>query len=491
MFRKNEQNINDACTLRSQRLNGLREKKRDEMLKKKRRLDDNNSLLQVIGLNDNDIDVAMTLLQQNNQSSTISTLHMLHKICNALGKRSEAAESHYYDLLINNGVMRKMIELLKTNIPINSKKDILFVVINCSSCERHHVNALLFNGIIEATLPLLNQPELQLDIIWTYCNISSETVDTRNIIFENAGKLILSMVPTVSDPEILSKIAWLFSNFCRFKPSIPEQQLEPFINYLFNISNQDNPDLVLQAMTGFVSLCENNDNCYRYATNLIPVVIRYSRSINDNICLAAISCIGSIASISDVLIQSLIENDVLNIIANVLDQRDNEIIRSALWALSNLVFCATLNVANMVCSSGLLRSVIFEGATTVSTPLKIECGWVLINALEKVDSMGLTYISQTEGLYNFISQLLVIELTNREQFIENLLIGIRRLLVLGEEMINDEGQNEIAVSFEEVDAVNLINNLSFDEFSLSQSIQKIASDIIHQFYDGYFDEEDF
>ncbi|KAL7715507.1 Importin alpha [Entamoeba marina] len=469
MFRESSNALGRETSSRQLLRSSLRSQRRETVMSSKRVVDSHQSLeMQNIPTNEDDIDrIHDTLRASSNYDTITNSLKVLRYILNKAGKTSKELEIRFYDKVINCGLLTTLINIIQ-RLPPAAQQHILFVFINLTALEQFHVNAAIQCGVVEHLFPLL-QTDIAEDVLWVLANITSENVGCRNKVFDIAGLAILNIGGTTKSDDVLKKL----------------QQFEPYVQFLKQVFQRGIPSVNMEVVTGLSYLLDTTVSASEYS-DFIPVVISYLQCDNDEVVKSSLSCIGCVASGDDSICSQLTDYGVVEILANIINNRSDDIMSVACWALSNFCACRHTSIPDRVLSTGVVSSVLFELVTTVNLDMKHECGWIIVNLLCSLTESGLTKISTVDHFFDAIHSILCCDFTRKEIY-GYCLKGLRRILIIGEAYKNNDGLNVYADAMNSASVVNEIASM-IENPDICYDVQLEAQDILQTFFECYYDE---
>ena len=537
MWRTSDNSIEAQCAKQSQYHTSLRRQRREEMMNKRRKIDEttpiemtlniqnfqqemnNNQMNQInqinqfqmndenqpiyqlfkqIGFDNQLISQFCQCISSSNPQIVESVTGIIRTMLNFLYKKnSDKFESAFFDVLIGNGTIRKLVELLSNEISEKALRDTLFILINVSNSESRHCSALINYNIHNQLIKYLSIPQYVDDTLWIYSNLTADCEKIRDVIFNTIGPMFFQIVEKARNLQSFStiqKLTHLCSNFFRFNLNYPETIIEPLLNFLVEQTQSEDFEILSSVFNAFCSISETNELGLKYMHLMYPTLKKYLNSPNDEICIKSVLCFGELAGKQDNVIVFFVQQGLLVDFNRLIEHRDFNVIKAVCWALSNFSCCQLANVADMIIDAGILENVCFEAMTTIYEPMKFEASWLIVNTLSYVSDNKLGVIFKLEKFFELLSEMLVMNITPRTEYLKYLLSVIRRLLMFGEDIMTEEDDvNKVADGLFEYDSVVLIDRLSLPDFAPSEEIMNSAESIMKNFFAtfGEDDDEDF
>ncbi len=191
---------------------------------------------------------------------------------------------------------------------------------------------------------------------------------------------------------------------------------------------------------------------------VLPKIVECMGSVDISLFVPALRCIGNILSASDPdIIERCLWVGVLDKLVNLLYQSNSNLIKEALWALSNITAGPVNHIERFVTSDCFERVLFMTENKNIE--LRKESLFVLCNALTGADSKLLAQI------YNMTDAKILHTLIQGTNFIDNkltmfILDSIEELLKLDSFLHIENTERSIKLIFERLKGLDALDELA-------------------------------
>jgi len=478
----------------------LRKAKKDDQLSKKRQICDD--------------EVESPMKEKNELTPSVPLLD-IQEIIRILVKEPASDEERYravqstrrllsreknppIDKVIRAGLVPSLIKLLQYEQNTQIQFEAAWAVTNIASGTSEQTKTVVEAGCIDQFRKLLSSSHLQVceQAVWALGNIAGDGPEYRDLVISRGCVEPLIKLVTSNSIQIpfLRNVTWTISNLCRNKNPPPD--LSKIINILpvlAKLVTHDDEEIVADACWAFSYLTDgpNEKIAVIIETGVVATLVKLLESRNVSIVTPSLRAIGNIVTGDDVQTQHVLDCNVLPPLAKLFEHSKVQLVKEATWAVSNIA-AGTAEQIRALIDADIIPPVITalgEGDFKVQK----EAAWVVTNYTSGGNLDHILYLLHC----NVIEPLCKMLNVQDAKTVMVALDGMRNILMKASHMtgahsfmINGDAVNaldQVTLLIEQFDGIDYLEKLQTSE---NDSIQKLAYDLVDQYFQTLDDEED-
>ena len=281
--------------------------------------------------------------------------------------------------------------------------------------------------------------------------------------------------------SMLRVACWVISNLCKGKPDPPLSRIQLFIAPLNTLLPYvTDVDVIMDILWSFSCITEITDGAnILFKIVAISSLLKFTTSNNSNIQIPALKVIGNFCLGKSTDIDSLLDNNGLSILLNVITSKSNStVISLGCWILSNIASGPEKHIQHII-NSGCFKSLLQLLGGSSDRAVKNEAGHAIANLCANGNEEQLYKMTQ-EGIIEGLSQAID---TLESDTLLQALNAIEEILFIGN--IKDN-HNLLANKFESVGGKKRLEKLLLHP---NVEVYQRAIKILDEFLDSKESEE--
>ena len=391
--------LSSAARRREEANLSLRNKKREELLEKKRKgvvesavaenpfdtvKPDSPEPFENQVFSSEDLPRMIEMIKSQDTKTQGEGLVMLRKLLSA-------EHNPPIQAVLDTGCLPLIMQFLQNAGEPKFQFEAAWILTNIASGEQKFTHAVVEHNAINVMLALFQSPaaEVREQCVWAIGNIAGDGPVCRDqcLAADALPKLVWLMLNTDPSLEIMRNAVWTLSNLCRGKPSPDFAHIQQALPVATNLLTHTDDEVAVDAAWAVSYISDSSEDRINMVieAGVVPTMIQFLSCNKSSRQVPAIRTIGNIVTGSDEQTQVVIDHGALLNFNSLLSSPKRHIRKESLWTLSNIA-AGTRNQVQAVLESGLVPSVIAQlGAPEFE--VRKEATWVISNIAAGGDNM--------------------------------------------------------------------------------------------------------
>ena len=285
--------------------------------------------------------------------------------------------------VIKTGCLPLIMQFLQNAADPQLQFEAAWILTNIASGEQQHTHEVVNHNAIPTLLDLFQSPseEVREQAVWTIGNIAGDCTACRDkcLLAGTLQKLLWLLCNTHSEMQIVRNIVWTLSNLCRGKPSPDISQVQEALPIVVNLLTHTDEEVVVDAAWAISYISDATEDRINMVieSGVLPTMIHFLTFSNSSRQIPAIRTIGNIVTGTDMQTQVIVDAGALMNFHHLLTSPKRNVRKETLWTISNIA-AGTHDQVQAVVNSGLLPLVVAQlGAPEFE--VRKEATWVISN----------------------------------------------------------------------------------------------------------------
>ncbi|CAL5071082.1 unnamed protein product [Urochloa decumbens] len=250
-------------------------------------------------------------------------------------------------------------------------------------------------GAVPRLVELLGSPNANIrhQAIWCLGNIAADLPSCRDILFDHGVVTpLLSQFREDMKIPVLRTAMWALSNLC-FGKLPAEVQVKPILEIVSQLIHSADEKILADACWTVYYLCGGVDDAIQDALDagVCPQLVNLLMHASSSVLLPVIMALARISAGDDAQVQVLIENGILNCLAQLLGRSyPKNIKKQACLIVSNIATGSKDQIQAVIDASIISPLIVL--LKTSETDIKKEAAWALSNAASGASSEQIQYV---------------------------------------------------------------------------------------------------
>ncbi|CAM0145037.1 unnamed protein product [Urochloa decumbens] len=251
------------------------------------------------------------------------------------------------------------------------------------------------SGAVPRLVELLGSPNANVrhQAIWCLGNIAADLPSCRDILFDHGVVTpLLSQFREDMKIPVLRTAMWALSNLC-FGKLPAEVQVKPILEIVSQLIHSADEKILADACWTVYYLCGGVDDAIQDALDagVCPQLVNLLMHASSSVLLPVIMALARISAGDDAQVQVLIENGILNCLAQLLGRNyPKNIKKQACLIVSNIATGSKDQIQAVIDASIISPLIVI--LKTSETDIKKEAAWALSNAASGASSEQIQYL---------------------------------------------------------------------------------------------------
>ncbi|KRH94381.1 Karyopherin (importin) alpha [Pseudoloma neurophilia] len=314
--------------------------------------------------------------------------------------------------IINAGLVPRFVELLSkanilyTNVDVNLVRKIrsesAWALTNIASGSSEQTQAILNYGAIPLFADMLkeNDEDLVDQAAWAFGNISGDSEIMRDAaincgVLKTALEISKSLYETNSSLRVLKNLAWLISNLNRgLNPPPKYENMLNSLEVLKLLVDHFDEDIKNDSLWAISYICDNNEEIikkvieYGLINKVLMNIFDHQNYTSTKIILPSLRAIGNIITNMDDNVDLVLKQNVVPVFCDMFKNFEGDVAIKKLrkeicWIISNIA-CGTENQINFIMNEEVLE--ILYSTITLQNYIKLEACFALTNMLKFINT---------------------------------------------------------------------------------------------------------
>mmetsp|Transcript_10907 Transcript_10907/g.16477 ORF Transcript_10907/g.16477 Transcript_10907/m.16477 type:complete len:519 (-) Transcript_10907:165-1721(-) len=283
--------------------------------------------------------------------------------------------------VIQTGCLPRIIQFLHSGADPKLQFEAAWILTNIASGEHQFTQEVVNHNAIPVLLELFQSPsaEVREQAVWTIGNIAGDCAQFRDqcLEAETLPKLLWLLYNSESNIQIVRNIVWTISNLCRGKPSPDYSYVSQALPIAVELLSHTDEEVVADAAWAISYISDASDDRINMVINsgVIPKMIEFFA--HSGYQIPAIRTVGNIVTGNDLQTQIVVDAGALANFHYLLGSPKRNVRKETLWTISNIAAGTPDQVAAVV-NSGLMPLVIAQLSAT-EFEVRKEATWVVSN----------------------------------------------------------------------------------------------------------------
>ena len=400
--------------------------------------------------------------------------------------------------VIETGCLPLIMQYLQHPTETKFQFEAAWILTNIASGEQKLTHAVVQHDAISIMLQLFQSPaaDVREQCVWAVGNIAGDCHACRDQCLASGAlqKLMWLMCNTDPSVEIMRNAVWTLSNLCRGKPAPDFAYIEQSLPVAVNLLVHSDDEVAVDAAWAISYVSDGSDDRINMViqSGVVPTMIQFFTYTKSARQVPAIRTIGNIVTGNDEQTQFVLDQGALNNFSYLLNSPKRHIRKESLWTLSNIA-AGTRSQVQAVLESGLMPAVIGQlGAPEFE--VRKEATWVVSNIAAGGDNAqvrALLDMNVVAPICDVLSlhdtKATIVALESLENFLR---VGREEFCLTGSlsetlDDVADEESNPVVRAVIECGGLNRLDSLQSHK---SDEIYHLSSRIIDDYFT--FDQED-
>ena len=401
-----------------------------------------------------------------NYLSEIDEPKIIYQIVHSIRKYSEYESD--YDRSFLNEVNFLVNFLYQNDINFKVQFEILWILTNISSTE--HAQIVVDTGVCSKIVSLMKSPneDVREQSLWCLGNIVADNNDFLNHVLnipDSINNLLLNII-YASSIRLRQNALWALNNFCYKINNLDMKTIKSIIPVIARVILTNDIESIRYALSILLNITHKNNDCIEIVLNtgIVDRLIYLTNDCSTSYYKTVIKIIGNFVAGTEKQTQVIVNNGIIDILEKVLDSKDNDLITTGSWNISNLTATENNHIELLMRNEILLdKSMHFLSEQDKPISVKYE---VLCTVFNIVVNKNIVYIRQLI-LYGLIPSIFKIYDDEKETKNINILeqiLNIINVLLQNRNQINCV-YLEILKEFEENNIYQLLKNISKSKYN--------------------------
>ena len=359
----------------------LRNRKREELLEKRRKGQDEGKI-QVEETEESvekllaQLPEMATLIKSSSKDDQFKGTFMIRKLLSV-----EANPP--IDEVIQTGMLPRLVEFLDIHDNPQLQFEAAWTLTNVASGTSEHTMFVIQNNAVPRFIQLLQTPneDLREQSVWALGNIAGDSSRCRDYVLGlNAVNPLMQIASsTNSRISMVRNAIWAISNLCRGKPVPDLNQVGVLLPMLVTLLNHHDDEVLVDACWALSYLSDGpNERIQRVVDNgAIPRLVALLAVNKTQMQTPAIRTIGNIVTGSDAQTQYVVDQGALPNFHSLLQNSKRNIRKETCWTISNIA-AGTKEQIQALIDTNLIPPIVSQ-LTASEFEVRKEAVWVISN----------------------------------------------------------------------------------------------------------------
>ena len=477
----------------------LRKAKKDDQIKKKRQISEDLSII--------------SPLKENNQQNIAVPMMDIEEIIRILTSASSDEDTFKavqctrrllsreknppIDKVIKAGLVPSLIKLLQYKQNTQIQFEAAWAVTNIASGTSEQTKTVVEAGCVDHFRKLLTSGHLQVceQAVWALGNIAGDGPEYRDLVIDRGCvQPLLNLVTENIQIPFLRNVTWTISNLCRNKNPPPDlNKIMDILPMLGKLITHADEEIVADTCWALSYLTDgpNEKIAVILGTGVVERLVKLLQHRNVSIVTPSLRAIGNIVTGDDTQTQHVLDHGALKPLRELFDHSKAQLVKEAAWAISNIA-AGTPEQIHALIDADIIPPVI-KALCEGDFKVQKEAVWVITNYTSGGSLDHILYLLHCNVLEPLCKMLDVQD----TKTVMVALDGMRNILLKATHMTGPhallvEGEpvnavDQVTLLIEQFDGVDYLEKLQNSE---NDTIQKLAYELIDQYFQGEDDEED-